>query len=83
MHHGEHTKDRLKLSPPVSLPLLQPMVLWNDGAGDAKCQKTSEYWDAPKFRSWVYNESPVRDSIVINERCGEGCIGDYTNGGDR
>ena len=61
----------------------KPMLLWNDGAGDTPCQRTSQYWDAAKFRSWVYNESPVRDSIVINERCGQGCVGDYTDGPDR
>ena len=64
-------------------PHCKPMLLWNDGAGDAPCQHTTQYWDAPKFRSWVYNESPVRDSIVINDRCGLGCVGDYITGNDR
>ena len=69
--------------PAFVYPTLQPMLLWNDGDGDAPCQHTTEYWDSPKFRSWVYNESPVRDSIVINNRCGTGCVGDYITGSDR
>ena len=31
----------------------------------------------------MYNESPVKNNIVVNTRCGTGCIGDYKEGGDR
>ena len=62
----------------------QPEVLWADGPGDAKCTHDSvNYWKAPEFLSWVYNESPVKDTIVANSRWGTGAIGDYQTGHDR
>ena len=64
--------------------LFQPEVLWADGAGDAPCTHDSvNYWKAPEFLSWVYNESPVKDMVVANSRWGSGAIGDYQTGGDR
>ena len=63
---------------------VQPEVLWADGAGDAPCTHDSvSYWKAPEFLSWVYNESPVKDTLVANSRWGSGAIGDYQTGGDR
>ena len=63
---------------------LQPEVLWADGAGDAPCTHDSvKYWKSPEFLSWVYNESPVKDTVVANSRWGSGAIGDYQTGGDR
>ena len=59
-------------------------MLWADGPGDAKCTHDSvNYWKAPEFLSWVYNESPVKDTMVANSRWGTGAIGDYQTGGDR
>ena len=64
--------------------LFQPEVLWADGAGDAPCTHDSvNYWKAPEFLSWVYNESPVKDTVLANSRWGSGAIGDYQTGGDR
>jgi alpha-L-fucosidase len=46
----------------------QPWVVWADGDWDA----SPETWQSPKFLSWLYNESPVRDRVVVNDRWGSG-----------
>jgi len=62
----------------------QPEVIWSDGAGDSPCTSDSvKYWKAPDYLSWLYNSSPVRGSIVTNDRWGDGSGGDYTSGPDR
>ena len=59
-------------------------MLWADGPGDAECTHDSvNYWKAPEFLSWVYNESPVKNTIVVNSRWGTNAIGDYQTGHDR
>ena len=63
---------------------VQPEVIWADGDGDAPCTHDSvNYWKSPEFLSWVYNESPVKNTVVANSRWGTGAIGDYQTGGDR
>ncbi|XP_064396060.1 plasma alpha-L-fucosidase-like [Halichondria panicea] len=62
----------------------KPEVIWADGAGDAPCTHDSiKYWKSPQFLSWLYNESPVKDSVLVNSRWGRPAIGDYQTGGDR
>lgn len=46
----------------------QPHVLWSDGDWEAP----DTYWKSPQFLAWLYNESPVRDVIVSNDRWGSG-----------
>jgi alpha-L-fucosidase len=43
-----------------------PDILWTDGEWD----KTSKEWKSEEFLSWLYNESPVKNSIVVNDRWG-------------
>lgn len=63
---------------------IQPEVIWADGAGDAPCTHDSiKYWKAPEFLSWLYNESPVKDTTIANSRWGSPAVGDYSTGGDR
>lgn len=45
-----------------------PAVLWTDGDWD----QTDTTWQSTKFLSWLYNESPVKDSIVTYDRWGRG-----------
>jgi alpha-L-fucosidase len=46
----------------------QPDVFWTDGDWDA----TAETWKSQEFLAWLYNESPVKDKVVVNDRWGSG-----------
>ena len=41
-------------------------MIWSDGewAGN------DSYWKAKEFIAWLYNESPVKQTIVVNDRWG-------------
>jgi len=45
----------------------QPSLLWTDGEWD----KTSDQWQSTEFLAWLFNESPVRDRIAVNDRWGK------------
>jgi alpha-L-fucosidase len=45
----------------------QPDILWTDGEWDYP----SEVWKAPEILAWLYNDSPVKDQVVINDRWGK------------
>ncbi|KAJ3645946.1 hypothetical protein Zmor_023563 [Zophobas morio] len=44
----------------------EPEVLWSDG----NWESPDTYWKATEFLAWLYNESPVKDVIVSNDRWG-------------
>jgi alpha-L-fucosidase len=45
----------------------KPDILWTDGEWD----HPSEVWKSTQFLSWLYNESPVKDQVVVNDRWGK------------
>ncbi len=53
----------------------EPWVVWSDGDWEA----TPDVWQSPKFLSWLYSESTVRDKVVTNDRWGSGTR--FTHGG--
>lgn len=44
----------------------KPDIVWSDGEGET----TDSYWKSKEFLAWLYNESPVRDTVVVNDRWG-------------
>ncbi|XP_071815084.1 alpha-L-fucosidase-like isoform X2 [Apostichopus japonicus] len=44
----------------------KPHLIWSDG--DWMCPDT--YWESTDFLAWLFNESPVKDYIVVNDRWG-------------
>lgn len=46
----------------------QPDVFWTDGDWD----QPAETWQSQQFLAWLYNESPVKEKIVVNDRWGTG-----------
>jgi alpha-L-fucosidase len=47
--------------------MYEPDILWPDGEWDHQ----SETWRSTEFLSWLYNDSPVKESIVVNDRWGK------------
>lgn len=45
----------------------KPDVLWTDGEWD----HPSETWKSTEFLSWLYNDSPAKNDIVVNDRWGK------------
>jgi alpha-L-fucosidase len=44
----------------------EPDVLWTDGQWD----HNSDVWKSTEFLAWLFNESKVKDRIVVNDRWG-------------
>lgn len=45
----------------------KPDLLWTDGEWD----HPSEKWKSTEFLAWLYNDSPVKNSICVNDRWGK------------
>lgn len=44
----------------------KPSILWTDG----EWEKHSDTWRSRELLAWLFNESPVRDEVVVNDRWG-------------
>ncbi|MHA4846706.1 alpha-L-fucosidase [Flavitalea antarctica] len=45
----------------------KPDIFWTDG----EWEHLSATWKSTEFLSWLYNESPVRSDVVVNDRWGK------------
>ena len=45
----------------------KPDILWPDGEWDWP----SETWRSPEFLAWLFNESPVKEYVAVNDRWGK------------
>jgi alpha-L-fucosidase len=61
---AEHTWPQMK----DLINNYRPEVFWTDGDWDAP----PETWKSQEFLAWLYNESPVKEKIVVNDRWGSG-----------
>jgi len=46
----------------------QPDIVWPDGEWSME----PEYWLTPELLTWLFNESPIGETVVINDRWGKG-----------
>jgi alpha-L-fucosidase len=51
----------------------QPAVIFSDGEWD----KPDEYWHSKDFLSWLYNNAPNKEEIVVNDRWGSDTRGKH------
>ncbi|KAK6176155.1 hypothetical protein SNE40_014491 [Patella caerulea] len=47
----------------------KPHIVWSDGDAEAP----ASYWNSTTFIAWLYNDSPVKDEVVTNDRWGTDC----------
>jgi alpha-L-fucosidase len=45
----------------------KPDIVWTDGEWD----HPSDIWKSTEFLAWLYNESPVKETVVVNDRWGK------------
>ncbi|KAE8624651.1 hypothetical protein XENTR_v10006013 [Xenopus tropicalis] len=60
----------------------KPDLIWSDGDWESP----DTYWNSTDFLAWLYNDSPVKDNIVVNDRWGSNCScyhGGYYNCADK
>jgi len=46
-----------------------PDIIFSDGEWDL----TSAEWKSPELLAWLFNESPCRDTVVVDDRWGKDC----------
>ena len=46
----------------------EPAIIFSDGEWDMEYQK----WRSPELLAWLFNESPSRGEVVVNDRWGKG-----------
>ncbi|KAL5012981.1 hypothetical protein ScPMuIL_011532 [Solemya velum] len=61
-----YIKDKLMPEITDLVMRYKPDIVWGDGDWEAPCS----YWNCTEFLAWLYNDSPVRDRVVVNDRWG-------------
>lgn len=51
----------------------KPDVIWADG----EWEQSSKVWRSEEFLSWLYNDSPVKQEVVVNDRWGNDTKGKH------
>jgi alpha-L-fucosidase len=46
---------------------VEPEIVFSDG----EWELTSQEWHSPELLAWLYNESPVREQVVVDDRWGK------------
>ena len=84
--HGFLTQDFVERKTMPELYQLvenyEPEVIWSDGDWEAP----DVYWNSTSFLAWLYNDSPVKRTVLVNDRWGLGVPcehGDFYNCKDR
>ena len=49
----------------------KPDIVWPDG----EWERPPEVWRSTELLAWLFNESPCRDYVAVNDRWGRGCRG--------
>ncbi|XP_073521727.1 tissue alpha-L-fucosidase [Phyllobates terribilis] len=60
----------------------EPDLLWSDGDWESP----ATYWNSTDFLAWLYNDSPIKDKVLVNDRWGSDCScrhGGYYNCADK
>jgi len=72
-YHPLYLKNPPEYVTEIMLPQLydvvtnyQPELIFSDGDWD----HNSTFWQTPTFVAWLYNSSPVKDTVVVNDRWG-------------
>jgi len=52
----------------------KPSLIFADGG---EWDKSEKYWKTKEFLAWLYNESPVKDEVVVNDRFARGMPGHH------
>jgi len=74
---AEYVENHLLFQLKELVNTYKPALLFSDGG---EWDGSEEYWETKEFLTWLYNESSVRDVVVVNDRWAKdmpGKHGDY------
>lgn len=69
-----YVDDHLNLQLRELVESYKPSLIFSD-AGE--WDGSAEFWKTKEFLSWLYNESPVKDEVVVNDRFAKGMPGKH------